>query len=50
MLSSLAAMIHAADHQELEQVVATIPDAAGLMYQYSLAASLLGGLGEEGPG
>ncbi len=50
MLSSLAAMISATDHEEVDRIVATIPDAAGLMYQYSLAASLMGGINEEGAG
>jgi F420-non-reducing hydrogenase small subunit len=48
MLSSLAAMMDAADREEMETIAATIPDLAGLMYQFSLASSLLRGIGEEG--
>jgi F420-non-reducing hydrogenase small subunit len=48
MLSSLAALVDAVDPQELEQIALSIPDPAGLMYQYSLASSLLRGIREEG--
>ena len=40
-LSYLASIIDVSSMEELEKIVDSIPDPAGLFYRYSLAASLL---------
>ncbi len=42
-LSFLASMIDSTDEQELERIIDSIPDPAGLFYRYSLPTSMLKG-------
>ena len=42
-LSSIVSIIDARDEKELNQIIDSIPDPAGLFYKYSLATSLLKG-------
>jgi F420-non-reducing hydrogenase small subunit len=42
-LSFLASMIDSEDERELEEIIRSIPDPAGLFYRYSLPTSMLRG-------
>ncbi|MBW1859994.1 MAG: hypothetical protein JRI70_07965 [Deltaproteobacteria bacterium] len=42
-MSFLASMIDSTDEQELERIMDSIPDPAGLFYRYSLPTSMLKG-------
>lgn len=43
LLSAVASMVDAETPEEIERILAGIPDPAGVLYQFSLPASILGG-------